>query len=382
MKVGIEIGGTFTDLLLVDDTGEIRIEKVLSTPADLTDGAVNGLARLLKNAHCNPGSITDLLHGSTVATNALIERKGAAVGLISTAGFEDVVLIGRQERDDAHDMFYQRPPSLIRRRAIRGVSERLAVDGSILTPLDIEQAKRAIGELVEEQQIVSLAICLLHAYHNPVHEQAIAAIAAEHYPDLEVSLSSELAPEHREYERTSTTLLSAYVRPVVRQYLERLEHRLGEAGFNRTPLIMQSNGGVLPASTIAEQPARMYLSGPAAGVTGATFLARRCGAADLITMDVGGTSCDVSLVTNGEPHMTTRAIGEFRVPWAPAAAVSPGRTRGDVAGGSPERGGRPRACVLRTGWRSIYLDRRVADAGTDRAHRVCRWQCSAGCKCP
>ena len=321
MKVGIEIGGTFTDLLSVDDSGAIRIEKVLSTPEDLTDGALEGLTRLLRQAECEAQSITQLLHGSTVATNALIERKGAAVGLISTAGFEDVILIGRQERDDAHDMFYQRPPGLVRRREIRGVPERLAVDGSVITPLDVDAAERAIAELVEEQQITSLAVCLLHAYHNPVHEQAIARIAAERYPQLEVSLSSQLAPEHREYERTSTTVLSAYVRPVVRQYLARLQERLSERGFNGTALIMQSNGGVLPSHTIADQPARMYLSGPAAGVTGAAFLARRSGAKDLITMDVGGTSCDVSLVTNGEPQMTTRAVREFRVHGQPINLV-------------------------------------------------------------
>ena len=313
MKVGIEIGGTFTDLLLVDDHGAIRIEKVLSTPSDLTDAALHGFSRLLQHADCDAGAITDLLHGSTIATNALIERTGAAVGLISTAGFEDVLLIGRQERDDAHDMFYQRPPALLRRRAIRGVTERLRVDGSVLTPLDIEQAAASIGELVEEQQITSLAVSLLHAYRNPEHEQTIAAIVAQRYPALEVSLSSELAPEHREYERTSTTVLSAYVHPVVKRYLARLETRLRHAGLTSTPLIMQSNGGVLPAGSIAKQPARMYLSGPAAGVTGAVFLARRCGAEDLITMDVGGTSCDVSLVNKGEAQMTTRASGEFRV---------------------------------------------------------------------
>ena len=321
MKAGIEIGGTFTDLVLADDHGRLRIEKVLSTPDDLTNGALDGLTQLVKNAGCDINSITDLLHGSTIATNALIERKGARVGLISTAGFEDVLLIGRQERDDAHDMFYQRPTPLLRRRAIRGVSERLAVDGSVVGALEVEQATKVLTELVEEQAIESLAVCLLHAYRNPSHEQAIAAIAAEHYPTLEVTLSSDLAPEHREYERTSTTVLSAYVRPVVRQYLERLTHRLGAAGVNRPPLIMQSNGGVLPANTIAEQPARMYLSGPAAGVTGATYLARRCGAHNLITMDVGGTSCDVSLVTNGDPHMNTRAAGEFRVHGQPINLV-------------------------------------------------------------
>lgn len=313
MKAGIEIGGTFTDLVLVDPQGNLRIEKVLTTPNDLTDGALAGLEQLVNNADCDVSSLTDLLHGSTIATNALIERKGAAVGLISTAGFEDVLLIGRQERDDAHDMFYQRPPALMRRRAIRGVFERLGVDGSVVRALDANQTAKIITELVEVEGIESLAVCLLHAYRNPSHEQAVAEISAKLYPDLEITLSSELAPEHREYERTSTTVLSAYVRPVVRQYLQRLEHRLGEAGINRPALIMQSNGGVLPAATIAEQPARMYLSGPAAGVTGAAYLARRCDAENLITMDVGGTSCDVSLVTHGDPHMNTRAAGEFRV---------------------------------------------------------------------
>ncbi len=320
-KVGIEIGGTFTDLILVDEHGATHIEKVLSTPSDLTNGAIDGFTRLLTRNGRDASEVTELLHGSTIATNALIERKGAGVGVITTAGFEDVLIIGRQERDDVHDMFYQRQSALVRRRDIAGVVERMTAAGEILEPLDTQQALEAITHLVEDLHVCSIAVCLLHSYCNPTHERAIRELITGRYPDIEISLSCEISPEHREFERASTTVLSAYLQPIVGRYLERLQTRLASTGFNGVPLIMQSNGGVLPVQAAAGKPAHLYLSGPAAGVTGAVYLAQQCDVADLITMDVGGTSCDVSLINGAEPQMTLRGVNEFRVHGQPLNLV-------------------------------------------------------------
>ena len=321
IKMGIEIGGTFTDLILLDQHGIARIEKVLSTPGDLTDGAIHGFQKLLQTSDCPASAVTELLHGSTIATNALIERKGAGVGVLMTAGFEDVLIIGRQERDDVNDMFYQRSAPLIQRRDIRGITERVSVDGEVLIPVCEDQALASVRYLVDELGHDSIAICLLHAYRNPSHEELVAMLIKQHYPDVKVSCSSEVCPEHREYERASTTVLSAYVRPVVGEYLKRLRERVAAEGFRGTPLIMQSNGGVLPVEAAVERPAHMYLSGPAAGVTGAVHFARTGDFPNLITMDVGGTSCDVSLISLGSPQLTSRGTTGFRVHGQPLNLV-------------------------------------------------------------
>ena len=321
IKMGIEIGGTFTDLILLDEHGIAHIEKVLSTPEDLTEGAINGFQKLLQTNDYPASAVTELLHGSTIATNALIERKGAGVGVLTTAGFEDVLIIGRQERDDVNDMFYQRSAPLIQRRDIRGITERMSVDGEVLISICEDQALESVRYLVDELGHHSIAICLLHAYRNPSHEERVSKLVKQHYPEVKVSCSSVVCPEHREYERASTTVLSAYVRPVVGDYLKRLSERVAAKGFRGTPLIMQSNGGVLPVEAAVEQPAHMYLSGPAAGVTGAVHLARTGDFPNLITMDVGGTSCDVSLISLGSPQLTSRGTTDFRVHGQPLNLV-------------------------------------------------------------
>jgi N-methylhydantoinase A len=313
IKVGIEIGGTFTDCMLVDDNGVAHIEKVLSTPNDLTQGAVGGLESLLQTNNCHASSVSELLHGSTIATNAFIERKGDSLGVLTTAGFEDVLIIGRQERDDVNDMFYQRVSPLVRRRDIKGVQERVTHTGQVLEPLNETQALQAIRILTEDLGHSSIAICLLHAYANADHETQLADLIRQHYPQVEISLSSDVCPEHREYERASTTVLSAYVRPIVSEYLGELGERLTNVGFSGTPLIMQSTGGVLPVRSALEKPAHMYLSGPAAGVSGAVYLSKICQIPNLITMDVGGTSCDVSLIDQHTPQLTVRGTSEFRI---------------------------------------------------------------------
>jgi N-methylhydantoinase A len=313
MKIGIEIGGTFTDLILLrEDRAPITL-KVSSTPSDPSEGALLGVRRLLEKAGLPFDGVQEVLHGSTVATNSLIERKGARAALLATEGFEDVLLIGRQEKSRIYDQFYRRPPPLIRREAILGVHERIGADGEVVTPLDEDSLLRRTREAVERHGATSLAIVFLHAYRNPAHERRARALIEHAFPNLDVSISSDIAPEFREYERTSTTVINAYVRPVVRRYVTKMERELEALGYGRDLMIMQSNGGVLPAEVAARLPVRMFLSGPAAGVAGAAFIARHCGAPNLLTMDIGGTSCDIALIVNGQPQMVSKGLAEYQI---------------------------------------------------------------------
>lgn len=313
MKIGIEIGGTFTDLILLREDAVAVTLKVSSTPSDPSEGALLGVRRLLEKAGLPFDGVQEVLHGSTVATNSLIERKGARAALLTTEGFEDVLLIGRQEKTRVYDQFYRRPKPLIPREAILGVPGRIGADGTIVTPLDEEALLRRAGEAVERHGATSIAIVFLHAYRNPAHERQARALIERAFPELDVSISSDIAPEFREYERTSTTVINAYVRPVVRRYVTKMQRQLEALGYGRDLMIMQSNGGVLPAEVAGRLPVRMFLSGPAAGVAGAAFVARRCGTPDLLTMDIGGTSCDIALILNGQPQMVSKGLAEYRI---------------------------------------------------------------------
>jgi N-methylhydantoinase A len=313
MKIGIEIGGTFTDLILLREDAAPVTLKVSSTPSDPSDGALLGVRRLLDKAGLAFDSVREVLHGSTVATNSLIERKGARTALLTTEGFEDVLLIGRQEKTRVYDQFYRRPPPLIPRNAILGVPGRVSAEGDVVTPLDEDALLRKVGEAVAQHGATSLAIVFLHAYRNPAHERAARDLIERAFPELDVSISSDIAPEFREYERTSTTVINAYVRPVVRRYVTKMRQELEALGYGRKLMIMQSNGGVLPAEVAGRLPVRMFLSGPAAGVAGAAFVARRCGAPNLLTMDIGGTSCDIALIVNGQPQMVSKGLAEYRI---------------------------------------------------------------------
>lgn len=313
MKIGIEIGGTFTDLILLRGDAAPVTLKVSSTPSDPSEGALNGVRRLLEVAGITLADVEEVLHGSTVATNALIERKGARAALLTTAGFEDVLLIGRQEKTRIYDQFYRRPPPLVPREAILGIAERIGPDGAVVKKLDEAQLLAQARAAVETHGATSLAICFLHAYREPAHERRARELIERAFPDLDVSVSSDIAPEFREYERTSTTLINAYVRPVVRRYVTRMERELAALGYRRKLMIMQSNGGVLPAEVAARLPVRMFLSGPAAGVAGAAFIARHCGAPNLLTVDIGGTSCDIALIVGGQPRMVSKGLAEYRI---------------------------------------------------------------------
>ncbi len=302
--IGVDVGGTFTDLVFLDD-GRLRTRKVLSTPHDPAQGVLEGLSQepLLK------GEGWQVVHGSTVATNALLERKGAKVALITTAGFEDVLEIGRQDRARLYDFFLDRTPVLVPRSYRIGVRERVDCRGRVLESLADESLGPILDRLVRDG-VQSIAICLLFSYANPSHEARILHRASQF--GVPVSVSHRIIPEYREYERCMATVVNAYVSPLMERYLSRLEAELG-GGHLR---IMQSNGGSISATTARQEAVRTILSGPAGGVVGAASIAREAGFEKVITFDMGGTSTDVSLVDGRLSVTTEAAVGDLplRIP--------------------------------------------------------------------
>ena len=300
-RLGVDIGGTFTDLVLIDETtGALRVEKVLTTPKDPAHAVEQGVHALLGDADVAPGRVRAVVHGTTLATNALIERKGARTALLTTEGFRDALEIGREGRYDMYDLFIDPPPPLVPRHLRLEVPERLLADGSVLRPLDEEAARRAIARLVGEG-VEALAVCLLHAYVNPVHERRLVELVGELAPHLAVSASSDVVPEIREYERTSTTAANVYVAPLMARYLEDLERRLAELGTRGQLYIMQSSGGIALPSLARRLPIRLVESGPAAGALAAAQAARERGVARLLSFDMGGTTAKACVIDGGQP---------------------------------------------------------------------------------
>jgi N-methylhydantoinase A len=295
MRVGVEVGGTFTDLVTIDG-GAMRISKVASVPASPDEGVFNALSA----ANIRIAEITDLVHGSTVATNAVLERKGVSTALITSAGFRDVLLIQRGGRPRIFDVTYQKPKAIVRRKDIFEVEERMAADGSVVRPLDPGAAAQ-VDAFIAAGGYKAVAICLLNSYANAAHEQALARHIAERHPGVFVACSSDISCEFREYERASTTVLSAYVQPIIDRYVERMESRLKQQGFKGRLSIMQSNGGRLPAAMMRRHAISALFSGPAAGVTAAVHLAQTLPYKNVITFDMGGTSTDVGMVIEGQP---------------------------------------------------------------------------------
>ncbi|MFT5447928.1 MAG: N-methylhydantoinase A [Gammaproteobacteria bacterium] len=300
--LAIETGGTFTDVFMVAPDGAIYTDKVPSTPAAPEQAAATAFARGLALGKVDPSAVTRVLHGSTVAVNALIERRGARPALIATRGFRDMLFIGRQEKTHIYDMFYQKPLPFIDRADVFEVTGRIAADGSVVQAIDRDEVAEVVEHLIERSGAQTIAVCLLHAYANASHEQLVADVIRERYPHLHVVLSSDVCPVHREFERASTTVINAVLHPVVDSYLSAFADLVAESGCAAAPLIMQANGGVLPVEASRRRPAGLYLSGPSAAVAGAAELARQAGLPSLITLDVGGTSTDICLVTNGEVH--------------------------------------------------------------------------------
>jgi N-methylhydantoinase A len=301
VRVGVEVGGTFTDWVVAEEDRVVRIGKVLSTPSRPEMGVLHAL----RETGIPTSGVDALVHGSTIATNVVLERKGAPTILVTTQGFRDVLGIQRQAKQRLFDLFYRQPEPLVLRDRILEVEEKIGPDGSVRRPLRMDGLLDALDSLIRRHGVTSLAVCLLHAYANPAHERSIEAAIAARFPDVHLSLSSEVLPQLREYERTSTVVMSAYTRPAVDRYLGELERQLDASGFGGHFNVIQANGGTVPAHSIRRHAVKMILSGPAAGVIGATAVASDAGFRNIITYDMGGTSSDVCLVNDGEPKITT-----------------------------------------------------------------------------
>jgi N-methylhydantoinase A len=311
--LGIDIGGTFTDVVLMNsDTGEQHLAKVPSTPGDQSVGFAQGIAQLLDDKAIAPQTIDSIYHGTTVATNLILEGKGAAVALITNQGFRHVLEIGRHDIPRKANMFsWIKPPRPVHPANIHEIAGRLNVDGTEHEALNDHEID-ALGRTLAVSGCHTIAICLLHSYANPAHERHVRERLLEAIPNAQISISSDILPVFREYERSMATILNVYVLPEVVRYVSRLEKRIGEIGVQAPILLMKSSGGVTGTATIRREPIQTVLSGPAAGVIGATRTAVLAGYPDFISIDIGGTSADVCLVKGGEHAVTARGrIGDW-----------------------------------------------------------------------
>ncbi len=298
-RVGVDIGGTFTDIVFLADDGTVLARKVASTPDDYSRSVLEGVRGGVDELGILPSAVSEISHGFTVATNAIIENKGANTALITTEGFRDILELRRNRVPRLYDLNYEKPPSLVKRQLRLEVRERLNYKGEVLRPLETADVDRAIEKIAQEG-VESVAVCLLHSYANPEHEQYIARALRERVPQVNLTLSSELLPEMKEYERTSTTVINGYVRPVVERYLGLLTEGLRDMGITVPLSIMQSNGGLATSGIAMEKPVYCIESGPAAGVVGAYHLGARLGVENLMTLDMGGTTAKACIIENGE----------------------------------------------------------------------------------
>jgi N-methylhydantoinase A len=301
-RLGVDIGGTFTDFALVDeDTGTLTSHKQLTTPHDPSESVLTGLASMLERTGVPIGELTAIAHGTTLVTNAVIERRGAPTGMLVTKGFRDVLDIAMERRYDLFDLRLEFAEPVVPRELRAEINERVMFDGATGTPMDDTQVEAEAARLVEQHSIESLAICFLHSYADPTHEERARAIVAKRFPDLHVTTSSEVLPFMREYERWSTTTVNAYVRPLTGRYLHRLESGLGAMGFTGRLLVMTSSGGMVTPDIARRFPVRLIESGPAAGALMAAFLGERLGEPNLLSFDMGGTTAKGALIRDGRP---------------------------------------------------------------------------------
>src|SRR5437867_762959 len=300
MRIAVDIGGTFTDLVAVDDDGRVYRSKSLTTPDDLA----RGIQDCVSGAQIDVAQASFFVHGSTVTINAVLERKGARTGLLTTKGFRDVYEIGRGNRPEGYNLFFKRPVPLVSRDLRVEVNERLYASGEPLQTLDVQSVMAAI-DVLKSAGVESVAVCLLHSYANPIHEKRLGELLSQHFPEAYVSLSHEILREFREYERTSTTVLNSYVGPIVSRYLVSLEKLLGDSGFSGTFRVMQSNGGVMSAETAMKTPVTMMESGPVAGVIAAAHLGEQLDCRHIISFDMGGTTAKASLIKDFHPEVTS-----------------------------------------------------------------------------
>lgn len=309
VRVAVDIGGTFTDIALLDGAGIIHQSKVSSTPDDPSRAVVQGVAALLAELRIAPAQVAEVLHGTTVGSNTILQRTGARTGLITTRGFRDVLEIGRIRMPDMFDLTWDKPKPLVPRRHRLEVDERMAADGSVIRPLD-EAGVIAAGRELVEAGIEAVAVAFINSYRNAAHEQQAEAILRREFPDLLVTGSCAVLPEMKEYERTSTTVVNAYLLAAMRAYLQKLENGLRAAGVAAPILVMTSNGGMLAASVTCEKPVMVVASGPAGGVVGAARLGLSRKDSDVIVFDMGGTTAKAVIIEDGRPTMTSEY--EFR----------------------------------------------------------------------
>src|SRR5437899_2425962 len=351
-RIGVDVGGTFTDLVLVGPNGRLVLDKHPTTPRDQSVGVLGGIALLAAREGLAREALlaaTDLVvHGTTTADNTMIEMSGATTGLVTSEGHRDEIEIRRGYKEDIWDPALPPPPPICPRRRRYGVPERLDFEGNVIVPLDEEAVRRACRRM-QRQGVDSLAVVLLFAFVNPAHERRVRAIAAEELPGVMVSLSHEVMPSAPEFERTSTTLVNAYVGPKIGRYLSRLDERLRAAGFAGELLIMQSNGGVMPGGYVAEKAVAVMGSGPAGGVNGATAVGGQAGIRDFISADMGGTSDDGCPLRGGRGHLPAgqrqhgaRGPQGLGGPRRRSAAAHAGRLRRQRAGARGHAGRRAR----------------------------------------
>ena len=303
-RLGIDVGGTFTDGILInEETGETRIVKVPSTPKDPSIGFLEAVERILREASIKIEDVGYLVHGTTVATNAIIEGNLGPTGFITTEGFRDMLEIQRQIRPSLYDLLFEKPRPLVPRYLCFGIPERLDATGKVLTPLD-EQAVASAAKQLKKEGVEALAVCFLHSFRNPAHEKRTREVVHQVFPEAVVSLSSDVAPEFREYFRASTTVINAGLRPIVERYLSNIEDRLRDAGLEGELLIMQSSGGVLTFKAARTKPVFMVESGPAAGVIVSAYLGQVLGFDNIMSFDMGGTTAKTGLIEHGTPRIT------------------------------------------------------------------------------
>jgi len=302
-QIGVDIGGTFTDFVLLETgSGDLRMHKRLTTPADPSQATLEGLETILTEASLKLGDVDRIVHGTTLVTNSIIERRGAKTAMLTTKGFRDVLEMGREQRYHIYDLFLRFPEPLVPRELRLEVDERISRDGDVVKAIELEPMRATLADLIG-QGIESLAVCLLHSYRNPDHERQLADLVRREFPNLALSISSEVVAELREYERTSTTVANAFVQPLIDRYLRRLEDALSQSGFHGQFLLMQSSGGLISPETARRFPIRLLESGPAGGAMVGAFFGRHAGLPDLLALDMGGTTAKSCLIRDGQPEL-------------------------------------------------------------------------------
>ena len=304
MRVSVDVGGTFTDVIVLDESsGQIQLDKVATTPANPAQGVLDGFQKVGAQTE----AFTYFVHGTTLGINAMLTRTGAKVAFVTTKGFRDIYILGRTDREPMYDFKYKKPTTLVPRYLCFEVEERLNYKGHVLSPFNREQAAE-VAHAIQAEGVESVAVCFLHSYVNPDHELAMAEVFAEVAPELSVTLSHQLSRVYREYERSSTTVIDAYIKPITRTYLTRLNDELVAGGFGGNFLMTRSGGGAMTLETAKEEPAHLVLSGPAGGVIGGAYLGALINEPNLITVDMGGTSLDVSLIADGSPTIENEQV--------------------------------------------------------------------------